>query len=281
MTSIYPSVSRTQLIQRRHQLRRQRQIKSLQSIWRALFLSSLAGSLIWVTAQPNWIIRKPGQIAVDGNQLLSAQAIRSLLSLTYPQSLLRLQPDILAKDLESQAAIAEATVTRKLLPPSLNIQVKEREPVAIALYPSSNLPKSNLAAQQEQSLQGKLGLLDQQGMWISMDSYKDIQQPNQLPTLKVIGFSDRLRPYWPHIYQAINHSPVKVLEIDCQNPANLIITTELGTVHLGPYSSMLSEQLNVLDRMRELPAHIKPGEMAYIDLKNPDSPSIQMTTGKI
>ncbi len=280
MTSFYPSVSRTQLIQRRHQLRRERQLKSLQSIWRALFLSSLAGSLIWVTAQPNWIIRKPGQIAVDGNQLLSAQTIRSLLPLTYPQSLLRVQPDILVSSLESQAPIAEAIVTRKLLPPSLNIQIKERQPVAIALSPSSNLRKSNLASSQSPSLQGQAEFLDQQGVLISMDSYKDIQPPHQLPTLKVIGFSDRLRPYWSQIYQAINHSPVKVLEIDCQNPANLIIETELGKVHLGPYSSMLSEQLNMLDRMRELPAHIKGSEMAYIDLKNPESPSIQMTKGK-
>jgi cell division protein FtsQ len=281
MTSIFPSVSRTQLLERRRQLRRQRQIKSFQSIWRALLLSSLAGSLIWLTAQPNWIIRKPGQIAVDGNQLLSPQAVRSLLSLRYPQSLLHLQPDILAKDLESQAPIAEAIVTRKLLPPSLNIQVKERQPVAIALYPSSNLPKSYLASSLEPSTQGKVGLLDQQGIWISMDNYKDIQKPNQLPTLKVINFSDRQRQYWPQIYQALSHSPVKVLEIDCGNPANLIIKTELGKVHLGPYSSRLSEQLKVLDRMRQLPGHIKPGEMAYINLKNPDSPSIQMTPGKI
>ncbi len=280
MTSIYPSVSRNQLIERRHLLRRQRQIKSLQSIWRSLFLSSLAGSLVWVTAQPNWIIRKPGQIAVEGNQLLSAQSIRSLLSLKYPQSLLRLQPDILAKELESQAPIAEATVTRQLLPPSLNIQVKERQPVAIALYPSSNLRKSNLASSLEPSLQGQVGLLDQQGVFIAMDSYKDIQPPHQLPTLKVIGFSDQQRPYWSQLYQAISHSPVKVLEIDCQNPANLIIQTELGKVHLGSYSSMLPFQLNVLDRMRELPAHIR-SEMAYIDLKNPDSPSIQMLKAKI
>ncbi|MGB3206200.1 MAG: FtsQ-type POTRA domain-containing protein [Crinalium sp.] len=281
MTSIYPSVSRTQLIQRRHQLRRERQIKSLQSIWRALFLSSLAGSLVWVTAQPNWIIRKPGQIAVDGNQLLSASSIRSLLPLTYPQSLLRVQPDILASYLESQAPIAEATVTRKLLPPSLNIQIKERQPVAIALSPNSNLRKSNLASSHSPSLQGQAELLDQQGVLISMDSYKDIQPPHQLPTLKVIGFSDRQRPYWSDIYQAISNSPVKVLEIDCQNPANLIIQTELGKVHLGPYSSMLPFQLNVLDRMRELPAHIQQSKMAYIDLKNPESPSIQMTQGKI
>jgi cell division protein FtsQ len=277
MTSLYSSVSRTELLQRRHQLRRERQIKLLQSIWRALFLSSLAGSLVWVTAQPNWLIRKPGQIAVDGNQLLSAQAIRSFLPLAYPQSLLRLEPDLLAKDLEAQAPIAEAVVTRKLLPPSLSIQVKERQPVAIALSPSINLPKS----QQESSLEGKVGLLDQQGTWISMDSYKDIQQQNHLPTLKVIGFSDRQRPYWSQIYQVLSHSPVKVSEIDCQNPANLIIKTELGKVHLGPYSSILSEQLSVLDKMRELPAHIKLNEMAYIDLKNPNSPSIQMTTGKI
>ena len=54
------------------------------------------------------------------------------------------------------------------------------------------------------------------------------------------------------------------------------MTTELGIVHLGPYSSRFSEQLNVLDRMRELPNKIDVRQMAYINLKNPDSPLIQL-----
>jgi cell division protein FtsQ len=95
----------------------------------------------------------------------------------------------------------------------------------------------------------------------------------------VIGSRDQYRPYWSEVYQAVSHSPVKVFEIDWQNPANLILKTELGNVHFGPYSSRFTEQLGVLDRMRELPTHISPSKIAYIDLKNPDFPAIQMIKG--
>ncbi|MEQ8957911.1 MAG: cell division protein FtsQ/DivIB, partial [Coleofasciculus sp. C2-GNP5-27] len=47
-------------------------------------------------------------------------------------------------------------------------------------------------------------------------------------------------------------------------------------VHLGPDSSQLAEQLAVLDRMRQLPTQLQPSQIAYIDLKNPDRPVIQM-----
>jgi cell division protein FtsQ len=81
------------------------------------------------------------------------------------------------------------------------------------------------------------------------------------------------------VYKAVSRSPVKVFEIDWQNPANLILKTELGKVHFGPYSSRFTEQLSILDRMRELPTHISPSQIAYIDLKNPEFPAIQMNKG--
>ena len=108
-------------------------------------------------------------------------------------------------------------------------------------------------------------------------SYQSNSANVELPTLKVIGSSDQYRPYWSEVYQAVSHSPIKVFEIDWQDPANLILKTELGNVHFGPYSSRFSEQLGILDRMRELPTRVSPSKIAYINLKNPDFPAIQMT----
>ncbi|GAC1491127.1 MAG: hypothetical protein NVS2B14_03460 [Chamaesiphon sp.] len=144
MTSI-TSVSEAELNQRRYQLQRQRQIKSLQTVWRAIFVSSLASGLVWVTTLPDWTIRKPEQVEIEGNRFLTTTAIRSLLPLSYPESLLRLQPQAIAKKLESQAPIAQATVTRTLLPPRLTIQVKELQPVAIAQQPKVIPVKDRLA----------------------------------------------------------------------------------------------------------------------------------------
>src|SRR4028119_1149443 len=131
MTNI-ASVSQAQLTTRRKKLRRERRVKSFQAIWRSLFVGGMATSLVWAITLPEWVIRQPEQVVIEGNHFLSSQAIRSLLPLSYPQSLLRVQPQALAKSLESQAPIAKAIVSRQLLPPGLTIQVKERRPVAIA-----------------------------------------------------------------------------------------------------------------------------------------------------
>ena len=271
MTSI-ASVSQEQLTTRRKKLRRARRIKLVQTIWRSLFVGGMASGLVWTLTLPDWVIRQPEQVVIEGNHFLSAKSIRSLLPLSYPESILRVQPQAIAKSLESQAPIAEATVTRQLIPPGLTIQVKERKPVAIA----QGTVRSEVKARHS-SLQA--GLLDAQGVWIPESSYTTLDKNLELPTLKVIGSPDQYHLYWSEVYQAVSHSPVKVFEIDWRNPANLILKTELGNVHLGPYSTRLSEQLAVLDRMRELPSHIQPGKIAYINLQNPDLPAIQMSKG--
>ncbi len=65
-------------------------------------------------------------------------------------------------------------------------------------------------------------------------------------------------------------------EIDCQDPANIILKTELGIVHLGSYSSHLTTQFKVLAQMRRLTQQVKSSQIAYIDLTNPKTPSVQM-----
>jgi cell division protein FtsQ len=264
------SVSQAQLTTRRKKLRRERRVKSFQALWRSLFVGGMATSLVWAITLPEWVIRQPEQIVIEGNHFLSAQAIRSLLPLSYPQSLLKVQPQAIANSLESQAPIAEATVSRKLVPPGLTIQVKERKPVAIAQAAATKNAKSSHPDQPG-------GLLDEQGVLMPESSYRSNSPNIELPTLKVIGSSDQYRPYWSEVYQAVSHSPVKVFEIDWQDPANLILKTELGNVHFGPYSSRFSEQLGILDRMRELPTRVSSSKIAYINLKNPDFPAIQMT----
>lgn len=266
------SVSQAQLTTRRKQLRRARRIKSVQAIWRSLLAGGMASSLVWALTLPDWVIRQPEQIVIEGNHFLSTKAIRSLLPLSYPESILRVQPQAIAKTLESQAPIAEASVTRQLVPPGLTIKVKERKPVAIAKTRLSSSPEATTDS-------SNTGMLDAQGVWMPAGSYSQLEEDFELPSLKVIGSQEHYRPYWSEVYPTVSQSPVKVFEIDWRDPANLILKTELGIVHLGPYSSQLSQQLAVLDRMRELPSRIQPGQIAYINLKNPDFPAIQMKKG--
>ncbi|WP_239121674.1 MULTISPECIES: FtsQ-type POTRA domain-containing protein [Spirulina sp. CCY15215] len=261
------SVSPTDLQNRRAQLKRRRQIRFWQGMWRSLSIVGLTAMIVWGVSLPDWTIDTPERVKIKGNKLLSITAIRSLLPLSYPQSILEIEPEKLSRAIEAKAPIAKATVIRRLLPPSLTIEVTERNPVAIAL-PAFSSPNSN---------NPEVGIVDAQGFWIPKNSYADLENTLELPELIVIGLTEQFQPYWPEIYREVSRSGVKVFEIDLQSPNNLILKTELGNVHFGSYSSFhFRQQLLVLAKMRQLPDRIHTSQIDYIDLSNPDTPSVQL-----
>jgi cell division protein FtsQ len=265
------SVSQTDLAQRRKKLRRQRQMKIIQAIWRTLAVSGLAGGLLWVALQPIWVLNDPKQIVIkSGNQVLSETAIKSMLMISYPQSLWRIEPTAIANSLKQQPTIAQATVNRRLFPPGLIIEIQERVPVAIAQKPQ----------ERNKNKQSSTGLLDATGAWIPLEKYTLVNSRLKLPTLKVLGTPEQYRQYWRQLYPLLNQGSVKVIEADFQDLTNLTLKTELGNVHFGNPSPLLAEQIKVLAQMRNLPAKISPSQIDYIDLKNPQAPIVHMIQKK-
>lgn len=275
------SVSRTELAQRRQQLRRQRQLRSLKTTWRILAVCGLAGGLFWVTTLPVWVIRRSEQVMIEGNHYLPAQTIRALLPIPYPQSLLRVEPQKIANTLKAKAPIADVTISRRLFPPGLVVQVKERFPVAIAYQiNTSNRQPAQKSGKAQATASIQQGLLDEKGLWIPMELYTSLDQSLKLPSLKIVGNFQQYRPYWIKLYREVSASPVKITEVNWQNPANLILKTELGVVHFGPYSTQFTYQLQKLDEMRKLTSHPTFRQIEYIDLRNPDNPIAQLTKPK-
>lgn len=257
------SVCQKDLAQRRKKIRRQRQIKIIQGLWRTFAVSGIAGGLLWVALHPIWVFNTPQQIEMkSGDKLLSEAAIQSLLEISYPQSLWRIQPHAIANSLKEQPTIAHARVNRRLFPPGLNIEIQERVPVAVAVTSDK---------------QSSAQLLDADGVLIPLEKYKLVNPNIQLPTLKVLGSPEQYGSHWSHLYPQLSHSQVKIKEIDWQDPTNLILSTkELGEVHLGGFSSQLSEQIKVLGQMRSLSATMDFSQIKYIDLKNPAYPLVRL-----
>jgi cell division protein FtsQ len=54
------------------------------------------------------------------------------------------------------------------------------------------------------------------------------------------------------------------------------LVTEIGNVHLGADINQLTKQIQTLARMKKLPSRIPSSRIAYIDLRNVASPSIQL-----
>jgi cell division protein FtsQ len=271
MTDVSP-ISRSQLQSRRKSLRRQRRLNISQALWRLMAMAGLTTAIFWGATRPVWLIYGPEQITVSGNQLLSETMVQNLVPLEYPQPLLKVEPETIARQLRDRAPVTSVDVTRQLLPPRLNIQVQERVPVAIVEPPN---PQSNII--DTQYLQP--GLLDAHGAWMPISSFALNPVSTDLPTLRLRGIQPQYQRYWPQIYETIRHSPVAIRTIDWQDPSNLVLETELGVVYLGPYTPELQQQLATLDRMRNLPEQLGTDDVAHIDLTNPMAPTIAIVEG--
>lgn len=261
------SISSDELKNRRKELQSRRRLKALQSFWRFAIVAGMTGGLFWLMTLPNWMIHKKAPVEIEGNQWLSQAQIRTLISLSSPQSIWEMPTEPLIEHLKKAAPIADAQVSRQLFPPKLTIGIKERQPVAIALVPKN----AQILA---------VGFLDEEGVLIPKHFYTQIPKGLQLPTLKVTGLTDQQRPYWRNLYQSIINSPVQIFEVDWRNPANLILKTELGTVYCGAYPWQFSEKLAILAKMRALSSRVPSSQIAYIDLTNPKSPTIQLKQSK-
>lgn len=263
-------VSQNEIQTRRQQLQRRRLCGLLQTLWRSLFVSGCAGALAWTFTLPQWAISQPEQIEIAGNQFLSTPTIRELLPASEARSLLHLEPERLAEHLQERAPIAEVRVARQLLPFSVVVEVAERPPVA------ATVPERNPAEGERPNAANTPGFIDATGLWLPERSYRDPDTCCRELALSIQGYQPQYRLYWSRLYGALQETPVRVTAIDWRDPTNLKLQTELGSVHLGSETSQFAEQLQALARLGSLPQKVPPNRLAYIDLKNPDAPSVRL-----
>lgn len=263
------------LAHRRAQLKAQRKIRFYKMAWRALFMAVLALGTVRLARSPIWLIRNAEQIDVKAreNARLSEENVRALLPVPYPQSLLSVQPDELASNLTALSPIEEAAVSRRLIPPGLRVDVKERRPVAITL---PNIEQPLEAIPEEPAPFKEPGMIDAEGYWMPRNSFAELGAIAPPPTLTVKGMQTSQIDSWRSLYQQLSRSPVVITGLDWSQPSNLTLHTELGIVHIGPYSQNFAMQLAALDKMRLVGDQINPEKVAFIDLKDPEKPVISI-----
>ena len=265
--------SSQELARRRQHLRDRRQRKFRKGIVRSLSLIGFAGGLFWLATSPVWLIRSAAQLQVSNNDRLSEAAIQDLVPLPYPQPLLKVKPNKIAESLEAHAPIESAAVSRRLIPPSLHIRIQERQPVAVVLpdtaTPIRKIPDPSDAFRSP-------GLIDAEGYWMPRNSFQTLGSNASEPALVVRGMRAGDERDWADIYQTIAQSPVKITALDWTRPSNLILQSELGAVHLGPYGKGFEAQLVALDQLRSLNQKVNPEKVAFIDLHDPTHPVVEI-----
>ncbi len=212
----------------------------------------------WFVSQPNWTISKPEQIEIKGNNYLSDVAIRSMMAIRYPQPLMDLEPEKLRTQLLARRSIVAASVDRVLLPPHLTIQVQDLRPVAQVVRDPSKPPTA---------------FIDERGVETAIGNYLPTVQ-KQAPKLRLIQPERGICPNWQNLYPVIDASPVAVGIIDCQNPQNLFLQTEVGKVRFGNVGTKarLTAQIEQLDRLRNWQKSNNSSQIDYLDLESPNFP---------
>ncbi len=262
-TPVSQPESKEQLKQRRHQLRQQRRVKAVKSAWRFICMSGILAGVAWIINQPNWMISKPDQIKIQGNQYLTDTAIRSMLAIPYPKLMMELAPTQLAAKLSEQGSISSVKIDRGLLPSHLTVQIQDLPPVARIIQAESTESQS---------------FVDERGLQLPISSYRTTAWNSLSPKLQLKPPARGACPEWQQLYRAVHTSPVAIGVIDCRNPQNLILQTEIGKVRLGAIGdkSRLNHQIQQLDRLRDWREKTDATGVDYLDLENPDLPKLQL-----
>ncbi|MEL6491818.1 MAG: FtsQ-type POTRA domain-containing protein [Cyanobacteria bacterium J06621_3] len=267
--------SHQDLAYRRQQLKTLRKVKFYKMAWRAFIMTGLAIGTVKLATSPIWLIRSIEQISVDvkDNARLSEENIQALLSVPYPQSLLSVQPDELADGLMAHSPIEKAAISRRLVPPGLKVTVSERQPVAVTL---PNIEKPLQEIPDEPVPFEEPGMIDAEGYWMPRNSFTELGAIAPPPALTIKGMQKSQTDSWRSLYQELARTPIVITQVDWTRPSNLILQTELGTVHIGPYSKAFAAQLAALDQMRLVKDKVDPEKVAFIDIKNPEKPVIEV-----
>lgn len=255
MSSSYYPINEIQ--DQRQALKRQKQLAKMQGVWRSMLMVGFTTGLIWSSFQPQWTINELEQVEIQGNEYLSTEAIKNIVKETTEQSIITLTPDRIESILQNQAPISQVTVSRDLYPPRVTIAIEERPPVALTLpNPTAINPLEE-------------GYLDEKGNWMSKENY---QSSATFPTvdLKVIGYRHQYRLQWAQIYPQLQALPLEIKTVNWQNPANLILETEIGEVHFGGNLESLPKQLETLAQFPTSPETASGESIDHINLKNPD-----------
>jgi cell division protein FtsQ len=228
-------------------------------------MSAILGGFAWAVSRSDWKISKAEQIRVEGNQYLTDNAIRSILAIPYPKLIMELAPEQLTTSLITKGSIASAKIDRGLLPPHLVVQVQDLPPIAQIMLENDTQPQI---------------FVDELGRKLPISSY----QPNvlsSLPKLQLRLPSTGICPDWAQLYRLIQTSPVTIGIVDCRDPQNLFLQTEIGKVRLGAagINARSNERIQQLDRLRNWQKDAGSVDVDYLDLENPDAPKFQLKPG--
>ena len=249
-------------VERRRRLRQERRQERLIQLWRLVFFLLTATGLSWLLLTLGWSLRSASQIQISGSQRMDETVVVNAAGLSFPQSLLSLEPGEIETKLMQELPVQEVSVQRRLLPPGLNIQLVERRPVAAATRMG---PKGS-----------ERGMVDREAQWMPMDMAKQGEKPAS--AVKIEGWISSRRAVIARILQEQDRlgRPLKTIVVEPAGGINLRIET-LGLVYLGANDALLDQQFKTIAQLNQsLPPGLRGSTSEGLDLSDPGQPELKL-----
>jgi cell division protein FtsQ len=182
--------------------------------------------------------------------------------LSFPQSLLSLEPRQIETKLMQELPVQEVSVQRRLLPPGLDIQLVERRPIAAA----TRVGPDGI----------ERGMVDLEAQWMPMDMARQGEKPAS--AVKVEGWISNRRAVIARILQQRDQlgRPLKTIVVEPAGGVSLRIET-LGLVYLGANDALLDQQFKTIAQLTQsLPPSLGGVASEGLDLSDPSQPELKL-----
>ena len=249
-------------VERRRRLRQERRRERLIQSWRILVFGGVSGGLIWVLLSTGWSLRSQQQLSVRGSDRLGTEAVVKAAGLRFPRPLITLEPGPLERRLLAELPVQSVSVQRRLVPPGLDIELKDRRPVAAA---------SRMGSRGKEQ-----GMVDLDGHWMPLTVARQGEAPAS--AVRVEGWIPSRRSMIATVLERRDQlgSPLKVIHIAPDGDLSLRTQT-LGLVRLGSNERLLDQQLNTIALLSSsLPETLRGKASSGIDLSDPSKPELQL-----
>ena len=249
-------------VERRRRLREERRRERLIQTWRTLLFGGVSTGLIWVLLTSGWSLRSQQQLTVRGSDRLGSDAVVKAAGLRFPRPLITLEPGRLERRLLAELPVESVSVQRRLVPPGLEIELKDRRPIASA----SRMGSRGI----------EQGMVDVEGHWMPLTVARQGEAPSS--AVRVEGWIPSRRRMIATVLEQRDQlgSPLQVIQIAPDGDLSLRTQT-LGLVRLGSNEGLLDQQLVTIALLSSsLPATLRGQASSGIDLSDPSKPELQL-----
>ena len=230
-------------------------------VWRLLFFCSVSTTLIILYLDQAWKPIELGQITITGISGLSKKDIEKAATNYFPRNLLESNPKEMEELLLRKLPIKAVSINRQFFPPSINLNIVEREPIAFASRALENKTEK--------------GMIDIEGYWIPLNLVKESKKDKVNISIK--GWNSNKTKEITLIIKNRFKLQGQLQEITLTpNQEISIKTDQFNSVLLGSNTDQLLEQINKLNVLQEsLPNLLINTKVNTVDLRDPSKPELK------